>query len=325
MPAVRVRAPQEREQPWVVDDGLAWFVYHSGRWEFREEPLERFVRWALARQVVPAEVLPRYRRVYRVVKGEQRRFKRDRWWASRKSIADQDKHEAMRKSIADRDKHEAMRQRQEAERAELEARTQEREEAAEWRRKELKEQERARKAQEAARMWLIWEEEHRVYTERMRRRWAEEHTHREQERVEREARLAREQAEREEKERQDPATARAWWGPLSPEQISELFAAVAESAWRTSGLRMEIPGKPAMGTPYARGVPVYVPGRRRTPYGIVRPCPGLISACPTLAEELILVRSAQEAHELGAFLPQGRIVRLDLPEHEHEHEQLTMR
>ncbi|MFF3609204.1 hypothetical protein [Streptomyces sp. NPDC002463] len=76
-----------------------------------------------------------------------------------------------------------------------------------------------------------------------------------------------------------------------------------------------------MGTPYARGVPVYVPGRRRTPYGTVRPCPGLIAACPTLAEELILVRSAQEAHELGAFLPQGRLVHLDLP----EHEQLTMR
>ncbi|MFD0070874.1 hypothetical protein ACFVIY_00265 [Streptomyces sp. NPDC127166] len=85
VPAVRVSAPQEREQPWVVDDGLAGFAYPSGRWEFREEPLERFVRWALARQVMPAEVLPRYRQVYRVVKDEQRRFKRDRWWASRKT------------------------------------------------------------------------------------------------------------------------------------------------------------------------------------------------------------------------------------------------
>ncbi|MGI5430863.1 competence protein CoiA family protein [Streptomyces sp. CA-179760] len=31
VPAVRVRAPQERNEPWVVDDGLAGFVYRSGR------------------------------------------------------------------------------------------------------------------------------------------------------------------------------------------------------------------------------------------------------------------------------------------------------
>ncbi|MFE1408925.1 competence protein CoiA family protein [Streptomyces sp. NPDC058770] len=65
VPAVRVRAPREREEPWVVDDGLAGFVYRSGRWGFREETLERFVRWALEGQLVPAEVLRRYRRVYR--------------------------------------------------------------------------------------------------------------------------------------------------------------------------------------------------------------------------------------------------------------------
>ncbi|MBB4986705.1 hypothetical protein [Streptomyces nymphaeiformis] len=200
---------------------------------------------------MPAEVLPRYRRVYRVVKGEQRQFKRNQWWTSRKSIVDQDKHEVMR-------------QRREAERAERAARNQEREEAAKRRRKKLEEQERARKAEEAERLRLEREEEHRAYMEQMRRRWAEEGTLREQERLEREARLAREQAEREEKERQDLATARAWWGRLSSEQISELFAAVAEYARRASGLRVEIPEKPAMCTPYARDVPIYVQGRRRT-------------------------------------------------------------
>ncbi|GAA3011266.1 hypothetical protein JCM13580A_62060 [Streptomyces drozdowiczii] len=43
-------------------------------------------------------------------------------------------------------------------------------------------------------------------------------------------------------------------------------------------------------------------------------------ACPTLAEGLVLVRSAHEARKLAAVLPQGRIVHLNLP----EHEQLTM-
>ncbi|MFH8476949.1 hypothetical protein [Streptomyces sp. NPDC018000] len=179
VPAIRVRAPKEREQPWVMDDGLAGFVYRSGRWEFREETLERFVRWALEGQLVPAEVLRRYRRAYRVVDGEQRQFKRDQWWTSKRSIADQDKHEAMR-------------QRQEAARAEREARQQEQEEAAEQRRKELEEQERVRKAEEDERRRLQREEEHRVFMEQMRQRWAEEEARRERERVEREAHLARE-------------------------------------------------------------------------------------------------------------------------------------
>ncbi|MFJ5064688.1 hypothetical protein ACIP96_35405 [Streptomyces nigra] len=161
----------------MVDDGLAGFVYRSGRWEFQEEPLERFVRWALEEQLVPVEVLPRYRRVYRVVDGEQRRFRRDQWWTSRRSIADQDKHEAMR-------------QRQKAARAERKARQKEQEEAAERRRQELEEQERARKAEEAERRRLQREEEARVRLEEAQRGWAEEDARRERERVEREARLA---------------------------------------------------------------------------------------------------------------------------------------
>ncbi|MFF3787185.1 competence protein CoiA family protein [Streptomyces sp. NPDC001933] len=300
VPAVRVRAPKERGQPWVVDDGLAGFVYRSGRWEFREETLERFVRWALEGQLVPAEVLRRYRRVYRVVDGERRRFKRDQWWTSKRSVADQGRHEVMR-------------QRQEAERAE-------REEAAERRRKELEEQERVRKAEEDERRRLQREEGHRVFMEQTRRRWAQEEARREQERVEREARLARELAEREERERRDLETARVWWGRLSAQQQSELFAAVAEYAWRTSNLRVEVPEKPMMRSQYAHGVPVHVTDKRRSLYGIVRPCPGLAGACPKLAEELVLARSAQEARELADVLPRSRIVDLVLP----EHEQLTM-
>ncbi|MFC8956157.1 hypothetical protein ACFT8P_26560 [Streptomyces sp. NPDC057101] len=83
---------------------------------------------------------------------------------------------------------------------------------------------------------------------------------------------------------------------------------------------METPKKPMMWPQYARGVPLYVPGRRRTLYCVVRPCPDLIASCPDVAKELILTRSAQEARELADVLPTDRIVHLDLP----EHEQLTM-
>lgn len=177
-------------------------------------------------------------------------------------------------------------------------------------------EERARKAEEAERRRLEREEEARLRLEEARRRWAEEDARRERERVEREARLAREQAEREERERQDLETARAWWGRLSPQQQTELFAAVAEYAWCESSVRVEVPEKPMMWPQYARGVPIHVADKRRTLYGIVRPCPDLVAACPTLTEELVLTRSAHEARELAAVLPQGRIVHLDLPEHE---------
>ncbi|MFE3247248.1 hypothetical protein [Streptomyces sp. NPDC059209] len=105
---------------------------------------------------------------------------------------------------------------------------------------------------------------------------------------------------------------------MSPQQQTELFAAVAEYAWRESSLRLEIPEKPMMWPQYAHDVPIYAADNRRTLYGIVRP--DLVAACPKLVEELVLVRNAQEARELAAVLPQGRIAHLNLP----EHEQLTM-
>ncbi|WP_432089348.1 competence protein CoiA family protein [Streptomyces sp. bgisy095] len=307
VPAIRVRPPQGREASWVVDDGLAGFGYRAGRWEFREEALDRFVRWVLEGQLVPAEVLPRYRRVYRVVDGEQRRFARDRWWTSQRSVADQDRHEVMRQG-------------QEAARAEREARRQEQEEAAERRREELEEQERVRRAAEDERRRLEQEERNRVLTEQMKVRWAEDDVRRERERVEREARLAREQAEKEERERRALQTARAWWGRLSSKQQTKLLPAVAEYAWRTSSLRLEIPEELKIWPQYAYGVPLFARDRRRTLYGIVLPCPDLAASCPGLAGELILARSAWEERELAQVLPANRVVHLDLP----EHEQLTM-
>jgi hypothetical protein len=130
VPAVRVRSPKERDQDWVVDDGLAGFDFAAGGWVFREAPLSQFVRWALHGQLVPTPVLPRYRRVYRVIDGKRRRFRRSQWWTSLQSVGAQKKHEAMR-------------QRQEAAKAEREAR----EEEAERRQRALEEQERARRAE----------------------------------------------------------------------------------------------------------------------------------------------------------------------------------
>ncbi|MFF9070652.1 hypothetical protein ACF09E_35440 [Streptomyces sp. NPDC014891] len=252
--------------PWVVDDGLAGFGYRAGRWEFRNEPLDRFVRWALEGQVVPAGVLPRYRRVYRVVNGQQRRFTRDRWWTSQRSVTDQDRHEVMRQG-------------QEAAQAE-------REEAAARRREELAEQERARRAAEEERRRLEQEERTRVFMKQMEARWAEDDARRERERVERAARLAREQAEKEERERQALQTARAWWGRLSSKQQTELLPAVAEYAWRTSSLRLDISEELKIWPQYAYGVPLVARDRRRTLYGIVLPCPDLAAACPALKGEL---------------------------------------
>ncbi|MFD5370712.1 competence protein CoiA family protein [Streptomyces sp. NPDC127103] len=301
VPAIRVRPPQGREAAWVVDDGLAGFGYRAGRWEFRKEPLDRFVRWALEGQVVPAGVLPRYRRVYRVVNGQQQRFTRDRWWTSQRSVTDQDRHEVMRQG-------------QEAAQAE-------REEAAARRREELAEQERARRAAGEERRRLEQEERSRVFMKQMEARWAEDDARRERERVQREARLAREQAEKEERERQALQTARAWWGRLSSKQQTELLPAVAEYAWRTSSLRLDIPEELKIWPQYAYGVPLFARDRRRTLYGIVLPCPDLAAACPALKGELILARSdATEERELAQVLPENRIVHLGLP----EHEQLTM-
>ncbi len=303
VPAIRVRPPKQRVQDWIVDDGLAGFDFAAGGWVFREAPLSQFVRWALHGQLVPAPVLPRYRRVYRVIDGKRRRFRRSQWWTSLQSVSDQKKHEAMR-------------QRQEAAKAEREAR----EEEAERRRRVLEEQERARRAEEDERLRRQQEEASRARWEEIHRQWAEEAAIRARERAEEEAQLAQEQAEREEFQRQVLVTAREWWSLLSSQQKTELFTAVAEYAWRESNLRVEVPEKPVMSSEYAYGVPVYSLGRRRILYGVVRPCPSLVASSPGMQRLHALARSTQEARELVAVMAGGRVTNLDLP----EHEQLTM-
>ncbi|MGW9203688.1 competence protein CoiA family protein [[Kitasatospora] papulosa] len=308
VPAVRVRAPDGRGQSWLVDDGLAGFDYAAGGWAFREEQLQRFVRWVLGGQVVSVESYPRYRRVLRVVDGKRLRFRRGRWWTSLQSADAQTRHESMRR-------------RQDAAKEEREVRQREREGAAERRRKELEEKERIQRAQEAERRAKKAAEESRIRMEVWEREWAEEKARREREKAEKAQRLAREEAEREERERQALEAATVWWGRLSTQQKEELLAAVTERAWREEKLWVTIPENPLMDPAYAYGVPLYTQGkRRRSLYGIVRPCPSLIAASPRAREEHALVRSAQEANELQEAGHEGRITHFDLP----EHEQLTM-
>lgn len=201
-----------------------------------------------------------------------------------------------------------MRQRQEKAKEAAQARKKEQEAEAERRRKKLEEEDRRRRAEEAARRRKVQEEEHRVLMEKLRQQRAEE-----------EARRAREQAEQEEKERRALETAQAWWGRLSRKQMDELFAAVADRAWREEQLRVEIPERPGMAAHFAYGVPVYSRGRRHALYGFVRPCPELVSLSPQLAYQRALVRNAQEMREFDETLA-DRITHYDLP----EHEQLSM-
>ncbi|MFF1561022.1 competence protein CoiA [Streptomyces sp. NPDC058279] len=309
VPAIRVHAPQDRGQGWVVDDGVAGFDYSEGGWNFREEQLGQFVRWVLHGQLVSAESFPRYRRVYRVIDDEWVGFRRNRWWTSRQSVDAQTKHELMR-------------QRQQAAREEREAREKERKEAEKWRQQELEERERARRAEEAERLRKEREERDRIAWEETQRRWAEADARRAREKAEEEDRLARKKAEQEEKERQALEAANAWWRRLSKPQTEELFAAIVERAWREDKQWVEAPETPRMSREYAYGVPLYTRGKRgsRSLYGIVRPCPSLIAASPQLAAEHALVRSAQEARELQEAGHEGQVTHFDLP----EHEQLTM-
>lgn len=297
VPAVRVRAPEESGEPWVVDDGLAGFDYGTGDWVFKEEELGRFVRWVLLGQLVPARSLPRYQWVTRRVDGEVWRFRRDRWWTSPQSVRAQNEHEQVR-------------QQQEKERQEREARQKERNAASARRRQRLQELQQRRRAEEARQRRAEEEKTHRARMEQLLREQEEQRRQMEEQR-------AREAAEQEEKARRALETARAWWMRVSPAQRAELFAAVADRARREEKLLVEIPEKPMMAASFAYGVPLYSRGRFHSLYGIVRPCPALAFLSPQLAFQRVLVRNAQEAREMQeAMAGRARVTHFGLPDHE---------
>lgn len=297
VPSVRVRAPQEQDEPWVVDDGLAGFDQRTGGWKFREEELGRFVRWVLQGQLVSAKSLPRYQRVTRRIDDDVWVLRRDRWWTSAQSVHAQAEHEQMR-------------QRQDKEKQEREARQKERNAAAARRRQRLQELKGRRRAEEARLRQEEQEKAHRAWMEELLRE-------QEEQRRLREERQAREAAERAEKARTALETARAWWLLVSAAQLAELFSAIAERAWKEEKLQIEIPAEPRMHESFAYGVPLYSRGRLHALYGIVRPCPGLASLSPQLRFQQVLVRTAHEAGQLQeAIGERARVTHFALPAHE---------
>ncbi len=294
VPSIRVRPPLDDDPgPWMVDDGLAGFDPAGGRWEFRVEPLPRFVDWVLRGSLITRRALPDYRRVSRTVEDVYEIHVRDLWWTSRKSADAQVEYERLRL------RREAAARAREAERQERAAAAARRrsERAAEHQRRRAEAAERGRKARAAE------EERGRAARrEAAQRRQAEE-----------ERRLAREERERARRaalERDAARIAAAWWGRLSPAQVEEMFAAVREEA-EEDGVVLGDPGAREGVPAFAYGVPLHGGGL----YGVVRPCPSLAVLSPQLAFQRIFVRNAREAHELtSGGIPPWRIRDLELPD-----------
>ncbi|MEU5211785.1 competence protein CoiA family protein [Streptomyces sp. NPDC020742] len=295
VPAIRVRAP-EAGDPWTVDDGIAGFDFAAGSWVVQEAELQRFVQWTLLGQVLPCRSLPRYRPLARTADG-QPWGQRDGWWTSRQSARAQAEHEEMR-------------QRQEKAEREREARKKEQESEAARKRAVHNEEARQRRAERDRRRRQLREKEDAARKEEARRLRAEHDARHARELAER---TERERRERTEKERHAVATAKAWWDRLSREQLQELLAAVADRAWREERLRVDIPDSPGLAAHFAYGIPLHSRGPVHALYGIVRPCPQLVSLSPQLSFQRAFVRNAREAGELSEALT-GRITHFDLPD-----------
>ncbi|WP_327257279.1 hypothetical protein [Streptomyces sp. NBC_01244] len=232
----------------TVRAGLVSFDPQSGCWLTREEPLGQFVRWVLGGTV---ELLSVGKRPPQL------------WWTSRKSIRTRDAWEAARAE-------------QERDRLAAEER----------RRKEAEEEARRRREEWETERLRVRDEAERANPALRYQRKADEH--REQQRAELTARLARQRRERSERWAQQEASAlaaaerfeereragAAWWERLPQGQVEGLFAAVVERA-RAEGVTISIAYPPRTDPQFAYGVPVY----RGSPiglYGVVRPCPDLL-------------------------------------------------
>ncbi|MFE5301844.1 competence CoiA family protein [Streptomyces sp. NPDC056632] len=301
VPAVRVRAPGELDERWVVDDGLAGFDQRAEAWCFKEEELDRFVRWVLQGQLVPVRVLPRYREVTRSHGEETFWLRRERWWTSVQSVRAQEEAEQV------------WQQREKIQR-EIEARRQT--PAAVQRRRRLADLREQRRAEENRRRLAAQRERLRVQADERRRRQEEYQRLLEESRRALEEQHARESAEREELARRAEGSARAWWSAVSVAQRAELLTAAAELA-RHERLWVEVPQAPRAAESSAYGVPLYSRGAFPSLYGIVRPRPELAALSPQLRFQRLLVRSAQEAQELREVMGvRARITHFGLPDHE---------
>ncbi|NEB39512.1 competence CoiA family protein [Streptomyces sp. SID14515] len=292
-PAVQALA-SEAGGNWSVNDGVAAFNWSFGAWGVRVTPLPEFVRWALEGQVEPVVSLRRYHRVKRRV------LRRGMWWTSANSARLQTEHEAMR------------RRQEEKKRAAEEARL-----AAQAEIERVRQEEAAR---ESARRAAEVEEINR----RSRQPEAERHARWLKERAQQVAQREREVAEAEERRLREEAEAavrvlraeeasRAWWSPLSSEQVQEFFRAVAARARQKQQVQLRIPEEPYTELRYGHGAPLITTDGHV--YGVARPCPEVAVPSHALRQVRVFLRNRAEANLLGD-LECKELVVLDLPDHE---------
>ncbi|MGW3303996.1 competence protein CoiA family protein [Streptomyces rubiginosohelvolus] len=305
VPSVRVRVPEEADEPWVVDDGLGGFA--EGTWSFQEAELTRFVQWVVRGQLRPCRSLPKHREVLRLVGGEHHWFVRDLWWTSRQSAEAQSLYEWERER-----REEAARQR-EARRQELENASRERRrvwlaspagQKAQKRRQEILAQKETQKRErkmasrrpsaqrdvEAARQRALRDEEVARHRAEVRERRGREFARQQELEAQRRAAL-------QELESRAQSTAEAWWALLSRTGVERLFRAVFDAARRREGLEVRIPQGGGVAASFAYGVPVHASNGL---YGIVRPCPELVPLSPQLVFQRVFALNAREAQELQA-------------------------
>ena len=297
VPSIRVRDPRG-EHPWAVVDGVAGFDFQQGAWmAVGDVDLTKFIRWVLNEKTAPHQVLPRYRNIELPSRRAYRR--RQMIWTTQRSVDEEARHEAMRQQ------QEARKRQQEEKERQAEQRR--KEEEARQREAVLQEQERQRKiANEKIRalreaqeqQWAIEAEQFRL------RRETEERQREEQAAAAEQARLRQEQHERQAAER--------WWQELSPSQVQQLRAAVADPLWKKDLTRAKFDPQ---GTTAESGYGIAIYVRRRL-HGILRPSPASLHRLPPVVP--VFVRNAREAHLLTdtGTIDSVRVIHFNLPDHE---------
>jgi hypothetical protein len=277
---------------------VAGFDFPQGAWIAVEDlDLTRFIRWVLHEQTTPHQLLPRYRSVWFLASRGYRR--RQMIWTTERSVDEEARHEAMRQR-QDAWKHQQEEKKRQAEQLRKEEEARRREavlQEEERQRKITNEKIRAmREAQEH--QWAIDAEQFRL------RREAEERLRKEQAAAAEQERLRQEQYER--------RAAARWWQELSPSQVQQLRAAVADPLWKKDLTRVEFDPQGATAD-NGYGVAIYV---RRRLHGILRPSPASLRRLPPAVA--VFVRNAREAQLLTSTgdIEPACVVHLNLPDHE---------
>ncbi|MFF3870028.1 competence protein CoiA family protein [Micromonospora sp. NPDC001898] len=297
VPSIRVCDPRG-EDSWTVVDGVAGFDFQQGAWIAVEDlDLTRFIRWVLHEQTAPHQVLRRYRSIwFPASRGYDRR---PLIWTTQRSIDQEARHEAMRQ-------HQETWKRQQEE-AQRQAERRRKEEEARQREALLQEEERQRK---------ITNEKIRAMREAQEQQWAIEAEQRRQQREAKERQRQEEAAvaerERLRQEQHERQAAERWWQELSPSQVQQLRAAVADPLWKKDLTRAEFDPQ-GITTDNGYGIAIYV---RQRLHGILRPSPASLHRLPPAVP--VFVRNAREARLLidAGTIDPARVVHLHLPDHE---------